>query len=139
MRSKYPDRVSTEKMLMTYLPKEYSDDDRNWIYRWFDQHAIRTIDGHWCILSKEPDLKPFTSVKIPMRRRDFTSADKLIQILMSILAGCQTLSEVNPKLRSELGLAKIWGWDRIADQSSLSRTLDRLIQKQYSWDLTTCL
>jgi hypothetical protein len=78
---------------------------------------------------KNQVLTPFTRVKIPMRRRDFTAADKLIQILMSILAGCQTLSEVNPKLRSELGLAKIWGWDRIADQSSLSRTLDRLTQK----------
>jgi hypothetical protein len=74
-------------------------------------------------------LKPLTRVKIPMRRRDFSSADKLAQILMSILAGCQTISEVNPKLRSELGLAKIWGWDRIADQSSLSRTLDQLTQK----------
>jgi hypothetical protein len=74
-------------------------------------------------------LKPLTRVKIPMRRRDFSSADKLAQILMSILAGCQTISEVNPKLRSELGLAKIWGWDRFADQSSLSRTLDQLTQK----------
>ena len=74
-------------------------------------------------------LKPMTRVKIPMRRRDFSSADKLTQILMSILAGCQTISEVNPKLRAELGLAKIWGWDRIADQSSLSRSLDQLTQK----------
>jgi hypothetical protein len=74
-------------------------------------------------------LEPLNRVRIPMRRRDFTSADKLIQILLSILAGCQTISEVNPKLRSELGLAEIWGWDRIADQSSLSRTLDALTQK----------
>ena len=74
-------------------------------------------------------LKPLTRVKIPMRRREFSSADKLIKILMSILAGCQTISEVNPKLRSELGLAEIWGWDRVADQSSLSRTLDQLTQK----------
>lgn len=74
-------------------------------------------------------LKPLTRVEIPMRRRDFTAADKLIQILMSILAGCETLSEVNPRLRSEIGLAKLWGWERIADQSSLSRTLDALTQK----------
>ena len=52
-------------------------------------------------------FKPLTRGEIPMRRRDFTSSDKLIQILMSILVGCQTLSEVNTKLRSEIGLAKI--------------------------------
>ena len=74
-------------------------------------------------------LKPLNRVKIPMRKRDFTSADKLIQILLSILAGCQTISEVNSKLKSEPGLATIWGWDHIADQSSLSRTLDALTQK----------
>ena len=74
-------------------------------------------------------LKPLTGVKIPMRRRDFSAADKLIQILTSMLAGCKTLSEVNPRLRSEIGLAKLWGWERIADQSSLSRTLDALTQK----------
>jgi predicted DNA binding protein len=74
-------------------------------------------------------LEPLTGVKIPMRRRDFSAADKFIQILTSMLAGCRTLSEVNLRLRSEIGLAKLWGWERIADQSSLSRTLDALTQK----------
>jgi hypothetical protein len=64
-----------------------------------------------------------------MRARDFASVDKLIQILLSILTGCVTLSEVNNRLKPELGLATVWGWDRIADQSSLSRTLDALTLK----------
>jgi hypothetical protein len=74
-------------------------------------------------------LKPLTGVEIPMRKRDFPSADKLIQVLLSILTGCQTLSEVNGRLKPELGLACVWGWDRFADQSSLSRTLDALTLK----------
>ena len=71
-------------------------------------------------------LKSLESVQIPMKERDFSSSDKLIQVLLSILAGCETLSEVNIRLRPEIGLAKVWQWDRFADQSSLSRTLDAL-------------
>ena len=74
-------------------------------------------------------LQPLAGVEIPMRERDFGSAGKLIQILLSILTGCVTLSEVNSRLKPELGLATVWGWDRIADQSSLSRTLDALTLK----------
>jgi hypothetical protein len=74
-------------------------------------------------------LEPLARVKIPIRERDFNTAHKLNQILLSILSGCMTLSEVNSRLKPELGLAKIWGWDRFADQSSLSRTLDALTLK----------
>jgi hypothetical protein len=74
-------------------------------------------------------LEPLAGVKIPMRERDFRTADKLIQVLLSILTGCMTLSEVNGRLRPELRLASVWGWHRFADQSSLSRTLDALTLK----------
>lgn len=71
-------------------------------------------------------LEPLERVQIPMKERDFSPTSKLIQVLLSIFAGCVTLSEVNVKLKSELGLAKIGQWKRIADQSCLSRTLDAL-------------
>ena len=74
-------------------------------------------------------LEPLKGVRIPMRKRDFTPADKLIQVLLSVLAGCVTLSEVNLKLRSEPELAQIWHWDQFTDQSNLSRTLDALTLK----------
>ena len=75
-------------------------------------------------------LKPLQEVQVPIKERDFSPSDKLIQVLLSILAGCETLSAVNIRLKSELGLAKIWQWDRFADQSCLSRTLDALTLKQ---------
>jgi hypothetical protein len=71
-------------------------------------------------------LKSLEGVQIPMKERDFSSSDKLIQVLLSILASCETLSEVNIRLKPEMGLAQVWQWDRFADQSSLSRTLDAL-------------
>lgn len=74
-------------------------------------------------------LEPLQGVRIPIRKRDFTPSDKLIQVLLSVLAGCVTLSEVNPKLRSEPGLAQVWHWDQFTDQSNLSRTLDALTLK----------
>jgi hypothetical protein len=71
-------------------------------------------------------LESLAGVEIPMRKREFSSKDKLVQILMSILAGCMTLSEVNGRLKSEGRLAWVVGCKRFADQSSLSRTLDAL-------------
>ena len=74
-------------------------------------------------------LKPLQQVQIPMRDRYFSPASKLIQVLLSILAGCETLSEVNSTLKQETNMARVWGWDHFADQSSLSRTLDELTLK----------
>jgi len=71
-------------------------------------------------------FKPLHEVALRMKSRDFTPHDKLKQVAVSILAGCQTLSEVNQKLKPERRLAQIGGWSRFADQSGLSRTLDAL-------------
>jgi len=75
-------------------------------------------------------LKPLKQIQMPMKKREFGHVDKLIQVLVSILSGCETLSEVNSKLKSERPLAEAWGWSRFADQSTLSRTLDALSLKQ---------
>ena len=75
-------------------------------------------------------LFPLEEVEIRSKVRDFRPSDKLQQVLLSILAGCSTLSEVNIKLKHERELANALGWSRIADQSNLSRLLDGLTQKQ---------
>jgi hypothetical protein len=75
-------------------------------------------------------LQPLENVQIPMRKRDFEPHEKLKQVLLSILAGCETLSEVNPRIKHERVLARVIGNSRLSDQSSLSRTLDVLTLKQ---------
>jgi hypothetical protein len=75
-------------------------------------------------------LNPLAEVQIPVKTRDFSPYDKLVQVLFSVLAGCETLSEVNVRLKPETNLARLWQWDRFADQSCLSRTLDALTLKQ---------
>ena len=74
-------------------------------------------------------LEPLQQVQIPMQKRDFAPHSKLKQVLMSILAGCVTLSEVNSRLKLEHVLAQVLGLPRLTDQSGLSRTLDALTLK----------
>jgi hypothetical protein len=71
-------------------------------------------------------LAPLENVALQMKRRDFSPVSKLKQVLVSILAGCETLTAFNSELDGEVDLAAIWGWERFADQSTLSRTLDAL-------------
>jgi hypothetical protein len=75
-------------------------------------------------------LEPLKNVTFRQKTRDFHGVDKLCQVLLSIMCGCTTLYEVNSKLQSEIRLAHIWSHQRIADQSTLSRTLDELSLEQ---------
>jgi hypothetical protein len=73
-------------------------------------------------------LKPLENVKTTAKIIRFSQTDKLEQVLVSILSGCDTLAEVNTKLRGDLPLAKAGGWESFADQSTLSLALDALSQ-----------
>jgi hypothetical protein len=83
----------------------------------------------WCYQQGKM-LNRLDQVEIQMKEREFSGLSKLKQVMISILTGCETLSEVNTRLKSEIALAKVWGWHRFADQSTLSRTLDVLTLKQ---------
>lgn len=89
--------------------------------------GLAAICAHY---QEQQVFKPLEQVENGRKERDFLLCDKLIQVFLSALAGCDTLSEVNNKLKSEKGLAEVWGWRRIADQSALSRTLDQLSLQQ---------
>ena len=75
---------------------------------------------------QEQVLQPLETVAMKMKTRHFSPPDKLKQVLASILAGCETLSEVNTTLKPDRLLAQASGWERIAEQSTLSATLDAL-------------
>ena len=70
-------------------------------------------------------LQPLENVTTTTKIVDFSMADKLQQILVSILAGCDTISEVNTQLKGD-PIAQSGGWMRFADQSTLSLALDSL-------------
>lgn len=72
--------------------------------------------------------QPLAKVQIGMKTRDFSAQDKLKQVLVSILSGCETFLDINSQLKHELVLAQACGWSRFADQSNLSRSMDALTQ-----------
>jgi hypothetical protein len=88
---------------------------------------IAVLSAHY---QQKQVLEPLRKVTVSQKKRDFEAFDKLCQVLLSILCGCMTLTEVNTKLGSEIGLAQIWSMKRMADQSTLSRSLDALSLKQ---------
>lgn len=89
--------------------------------------ALAAIFAHY---QHKQVLQPLQGVEIRGKIRDFSPSSKLIQLFLSILAGCDTLSEVNSRLKHEHAMAQGLGWCRFTDQSNLSRLLDGLTQKQ---------
>lgn len=71
-------------------------------------------------------LEPLTEVQIPIKKYDYSPSSKLEQVLLSILSGCETLTEFNTKIRPQQALAKVCNLEQFSDQSNLSRTLDAL-------------
>jgi hypothetical protein len=71
-------------------------------------------------------FSPLENISTQSKAIDYSTSDKLQQILVSIMAGCETLSVVNHKLRVEPLLAQSGGWNRFSDQSNLSLCLDKL-------------
>jgi hypothetical protein len=76
-------------------------------------------------------LKPvWSELDVKMKKYDHSALDKLQDIIVAILAGCRSLAQVNTRLRPERALAQAWGRPQFAEQSNLSRTLDRLNSTQ---------
>ena len=73
-------------------------------------------------------FEPLQSVTSVAQKGDFTLPEKLEQVVWSILTGCQYISVVNTKLRSERRLAQVKRIDHFAEQSTLAIALNELTQ-----------
>jgi len=71
-------------------------------------------------------LKPLQKVVPAVKKSDFPLASQLTQVLLSILTGCEYLSQVNTRLRPERKFAQVYRIDQFAHWSTLSRSLDGL-------------
>jgi hypothetical protein len=76
----------------------------------------------------EKVLEPLQSVTTAGKTGDFTLFEKLLQVILSIMADCEYISLVNTKLRPERKLAQVNRIGSFADQSTLSRGLNELTQ-----------
>lgn len=71
-------------------------------------------------------FEPLEKVVPVVQKRDFPLPNQLEQVVVSILTGCEYLSVVNTRLRSERVLAQVYRINGFANQSTLSRSLDGL-------------
>lgn len=84
------------------------------------------LAGLGACFRQDGTLKYFEQVTCESGRPGFLPSAKLIQVLCSMLAGCEYLCEVNSRLRSETLLAHAWGFERYLEQSSLASGLNQL-------------
>ena len=58
----------------------------------------------------------------------YTSQDKLITCLVSMMSGCQSISHINTHIRPDRALAQAWGLACFSEQSSVANTLNRFTE-----------
>ena len=63
-------------------------------------------------------------VQLGEKTIDHEPHQKLLDVVVSMLADCSSLKQINTRLRPDTALAVAWGRDVFADQSTISRTLD---------------
>lgn len=83
-------------------------------------------------------LKPLEKVTFMRKKGDYTPSEKLTQVLLSILAGCEYISMVNTKLVPERKFAQLYRKEHFASQATLARSLDELSQTNLD-DLRTAV
>jgi hypothetical protein len=68
----------------------------------------------------------YQQLDLHQKQMRYTSQDKLITCLVSIMSGCQSISHINTRIRPDRALAQSWGLECFAEQSSVANTLNRL-------------
>jgi len=63
-------------------------------------------------------------VRLAMKTVRHDPQSKMLDVLVSILAGCRAISQINSRMCPDLALARSWGRPRFAEQSVVARTLD---------------
>lgn len=58
--------------------------------------------------------------------------EALVDLWVSILAGCRSVSQINTQIRPDLVLAHAWGRPGFAEQSTVARVLDVCQEEQVS-------
>ena len=93
----------------------------------------QTAFGGLCLLGRylieEGALKPLSSVKIAQKSVRHSPANKLTDALMSMLSGCKAIYETNVRVRPDVPLGRAFGRDRVADQSTIQRTLEAFTEE----------
>jgi hypothetical protein len=69
-------------------------------------------------------------LQLPLKTVDHAPEAKLQDLIVSVLAGCRSISQINTRLRPDVVLARAWRRSCFADQSTIARTLDTFTESQ---------
>ena len=83
--------------------------------------------GH--LLAREGVLEPLSGVKIDQKTVVHSPAEKLTDALMGMLSGCKAIYETNVRVRPDGPLSRAFGRERVAEQSTIQRTLEAFTQE----------
>jgi hypothetical protein len=93
----------------------------------------QTAFGPLCLLGyyliEEGVLEPLCGVRIDQKTVEHSPTQKLIDALVGILSGCKALYETNARVRPDLPLGRAFGRERVADQSTIQRTLNAFTEQ----------
>jgi hypothetical protein len=64
-------------------------------------------------------------VHIKQKQIDYRPTDKLVFVVLGLLCGCESIDDINRKLRPDKPLLAAFGYDSCAEQSVIQQTLDR--------------
>ncbi len=66
----------------------------------------------------------FSRLRFSKRMHTEQPGEALVDVWVSMLAGCRSIHQVNTRIRPDLCLAKAWRRERFCEQSTLARVLD---------------
>ncbi len=78
----------------------------------------------YCLMANHFFAPLHAEVQLPMRTVDYTPTAKLEDCLISMLAGCTAIQQINVRLRPDRILARAWRREQFAEQSTIADTLD---------------
>ena len=67
----------------------------------------------------------YQQIDLNQKQIRYTSQDKLITCLVSMMSGCQAICHINTRIRPDRALAQYWGLECFAGQSTVADTLNQ--------------
>lgn len=74
----------------------------------------------------------YQQLDLHQKQLRYTSQDKLLTCLVSIMSGCQSISHINTRIRPDRALAQAWGLECFAHQSIVADTLNHFTARHVS-------
>lgn len=72
----------------------------------------------------------YSRMEFPSGTHTREPTEALIDLWISMLAGCRSVSQINTKIRPDLPLASAWGREKFREQSTIARVLDGCTSEQ---------